>query len=668
MTIRLGRMMMLIVGTLGMAAMGAPISNSNAQSGDVQQPSAAAQTSDWQHYGNTVGGTRYSPLDQITPANVAKLQVAWTYRIGPAADSAHSSLQMTPLKVDDMVYICAATNVVDAIDAETGQLRWRFDPHTDLSRGWLHACRGVTYYRVPGASSECAQRIYATTLDARLWALDAKSGKPCAGFGTDGAVDLSRGMGDVRGGYYSLTSPPTIIRGKLVLGGAVYDNQKTGEASGVVRAFDAVTGAFAWAWDMGRPGITTEPGPGETYTLGTPNVWSLMSADETLGLVYLPMGNATPDYFGGQRRPFDDQYSSAVVALDAQTGQPRWSFQTTHHDLWDYDVPAQPTLIDLPGTDGSSTPALIQPTKRGQIFLLDRRDGKPLASVEERPVPQGAAAGDYTSATQPFSTGMPSFSSNTLQEKDMWGITPLDQLWCRIKFKQARYEGTMTPPGLQPILNYPGTLGGVDWGGVAIDPVRQLLVVNSNRLANYVRLIPRAEADRMGVKPLGEPGAKAITGIRAQGNTPFAVSATPFLSPIDVPCQQPPFGELTVVDLKSRKVVWTRVIGTARDSGPFGIPALLPIPMGTPNTGGSMITKSGLIFIGATQELAFRAIDVATGKTLWERRLPAGGQATPMSYVSPASGRQFVVIAAGGHSILRSKTGDYVVAYALPEQ
>jgi quinoprotein glucose dehydrogenase len=645
--------------------------SSTAQEAPAPSSAMTATTltaSDWPNYGNTLGGTRYSPLDQITPANVADLKVAWTYRIGSEADGLYSSLQMTPLKVGDSVYICSPQNIVDALDAETGERRWRFDPRTDLTKGWIRACRGVTYYPVPGATGECAERIYTATIDARLWSIDAKTGKACPGFGTAGAVDLSKGMGEVGGGYYTLTSAPTLVRGKIVLGGSVWDNQKTGEPSGVVRAFDAVSGAFIWAWDMGRPGVTTEPAEGETYTRGTPNVWAPTSADEALGLVYLPTGNATPDYYGGHRRPFDDMYNSSVVALDVETGQPRWHFQTVHHDIWDYDLPAQPTLIDLPGPNGTTIPALLQASKQGQIFLLNRRDGTPLAQVEEKPVPQGAVDGDHTSPTQPFSTGMPQFAQQRLAERDMWGITLFDQLWCRIRFKQARTgEGIFTPPGLKPILNYPGTLGGVDWGGVSVDPERQLMIVNSNRLANYLQLVPRAKADAMGVKARGEPGGRVNPGLIAQANTPYAASTTPFLSPLNVPCQRPPYGELTAVDLNTRQVVWTRVLGTARDSGPFNIPSMLPFAMGTPNTGGSMITKSGLVFISATQELAFQAVDAATGKTLWKVRLPAGGQATPMSYIAP-SGRQFVVLAAGGHTILQTKTGDYVIAYALPKK
>jgi quinoprotein glucose dehydrogenase len=621
---------------------------------------------DWTAYGAAAGADRFSTAAQITPQNVKDLKVAWTYRIGPASDGSTPNLQMTPLKIGDSVYICSGENVVDALDAETGVRRWRFEPHTNLKRGWVRACRGVAYYKVPNASGPCAERIYTTTLDARLLAIDARTGKACEGFGAGGTVDLSKGMGKIEASYYSLTSPPTVVRGKLVVGGSVNDNQKLGEPAGVVRAYDAVTGAFAWAWDVGRPDTTAEPPEGQSYTRGTPNVWAPASADEALGLVYLPTGNATPDYFGGARRPFDDKYSSSIVAVDVDTGKVRWSFQTTHHDLWDYDVPAQASLVDLPGPSGT-VQALVLPTKRGEVFLLDRTNGRPLTEVQERPAPQGAAKGDYTAPTQPFSVGMPGFNRDVLTEKDMWGLTPLDQLWCRIQFRLARYDGPLTPPGLKPTINYPGSQGGTDWGGVAVDPERRILVVNSSRMPNYTRLIPRAEADAMGVKPRGEKGGKPNRGVSAMGRTPYAVSTGPFLSPLNVPCIRPPYGRLSAVDLRTHKLLWSEPLGTAEDSGPWNIASHLPITMGVPNTGGAAVTRSGLIFISATQELALRAVDVRTGKILWKARLPAGGQATPMTYISPASGRQFVVIAAGGHAVMQTRKGDYIIAYALPK-
>jgi quinoprotein glucose dehydrogenase len=374
------------------------------------------------------------------------------------------------------------------------------------------------------------------------------------------------------------------------------------------------------------------------------------------------MGNATPDYWGGHRSAGSEKYSSSVLALDAASGAIRWSFQTAHHDLWDYDIAAQPTLIDLQ-IDGKTVPALVQATKRGQMFLLDRRDGTQLATVDERPVPQGPAPGDFLSPTQPFSTGLPAFDNTVLSEKNMWGTTPFDQLWCRIKFREARYEGPMTPPGVHPTITYPSYLGGIDWGGVSVDPERHLLVVNWNRVANYTRLVPRSEAPN--VRP-SESGGIHVGEPVPQIGTPFALFTAAFLSPVGIPCTEPPFGKIGVVDLASHKMLWERPLGTSSDSGPFDLRSHIPIEMGVPNTGGSMTTRAGLIFIGATQERAFRAFDINTGKLLWWAALPAGGHASPMTYISAKSGRQYVVIAAGGNAPLHSGVGDYVIAYALP--
>ena len=620
---------------------------------------------EWASYGGDPGGQRFSPLEKITPANVSKLKVAWTYRTGGPPDGVWAGLEVTPIKVGDLLVVCDSRNVVHAIDAETGQRRWVYDPKVDV-KGFpnIRACRGVAHYDVPGATGPCASRILTATLDARMIALDAATGQLCAGFGEGGMADLSVGMGAIAGGYYYISSAPAIVRGKAVIGGWVWDNQKLGEPSGVVRAFDATTGEFAWAWDIGNPGQHGQPPPGQTYSPGTPNSWAPMSVDEALGLVYVPTGNATPDYVGSHRSAEDEKYASAVVAVEADTGEPRWAFQTVHHDLWDYDVGSQPTLVDLPGPNGV-IPALIQPGKSGQIFLLDRRDGHPIASVQEVAVPQRGIPGERLSPTQPVSS-LPSALGPELTEAMMWGLTPLDQLWCRINFLQARYDGAMTPPQTdRPTINSPGYMGAVSWGGVSVDPERGLMVVNANLMATRHQLLSRAEADALGVAAKGVAGAKTVTGVTAMTGTPYASSAQAFVSPLGAPCQQPPYGELKVIDLASRKVVWSRPFGTARDSGPLGVASHLPIQMGLPNFGGSLTTRSGLIFVAATQERSFRAVDLKAGRILWQDRLPAGGQATPMTYVGPKDGRQYVVLAAGGKTLLQTKMGDYIIAYAL---
>ena len=623
-----------------------------------------ALSADWPHWGNGQGGARFSPLTQITPANVGDLRILWKASLSTSPRGETAGIAATPLMVGDSVYICNNTNEIFAFDAETGARRWHVNIGGDAGR----TCRGVAFYRVPGMSGPCAERILSATGLATLVALDARSGRRCADFGEAGVVNLLDGLTKAPRGYYYVTSAPTLVRGKVVLGGWVSDGQYWGEPSGVVRAFDAVSGKLAWAWDMGRPDRTGAPPAGETYTPATPNSWAPMSADETLGLVYLPTGNATPDYYGGQRRPFDDKYATSVVALDAQTGRPRWSFQTSHHDLWDYDVASQPTLFDLQTPQGV-VPALLQLTKRGEVFLLDRVTGRPIRKVVERSVPQaGAAPGERLSPTQPFSIEMPSFRSADIRETDMWGITPLDQLHCRIKFRKARYEGPMTPPGLTPSITSPGYLGGMNWGSASLDLDHGVMVVNTTNLANYVRLLPRSEADVRRLRPVGvDADPRDVGGAAAQQGTPYGVEVGSFLSPLFVPCQAPPFGYLSAVDLVTGKLIWSRPLGTAEDSGPLGFRSRLPIPLGTPTLGGSMTTRSGLTFIGGTLDGKFRAFDVKTGREVWKVAMTRGVFATPMTYSSPRSRRQVLLVADGGPRAFRRSEGAELVAFALPD-
>jgi len=627
---------------------------------------ARAGAGEWQHYGRDAGGSRFSPAAQITTANVGRLEVAWTYRTGPAPPG-YVTFEATPLKVGRALYLCTGYNDVIALDADSGREIWRYRARVDTADVFAFTCRGVGYYRIPGATGVCAERLYTNTVDARLIALDARDGRPCSGFGSQGATSLLAGMGEVIRGYYYVTSAPTVVHGKIVLGGWVTDGQYWGEPSGVIRAFDAVTGRLAWAFDMGRPDRQGEPPPGEHYTPATPNSWAPMSADEELGLVYAPTGNATPDYYGAQRRPFDDQYSSSVVALDAETGKVRWSFQTVHHDLWDYDVASQPTLVDLPTSQGVRK-ALLQPTKRGEVFVLDRATGEPILPVEERPVPQdGAPSSERLAKTQPYSVAMPSFRGPDLTERSMWGLTPLDQLWCRIRFRQARYEGLFTPIGQRWTVMFPGFFGGHNWGGVSVDPDAHIMVATSNRMANYNRLLTRAEIDARGLKARRPGSTEFVGGAVPQEHTPYGADVQVFFSPLQVPCQQPPYGFLSGVDLVTGRVIWHRALGTAQDIGPLGVRLGLKIPFGPPSAGGAITTAGGLTFVAASQDAYLRAFDTQSGKLLWEDRLPAGGQATPMTYISD-SGRQMVVIAAGGMASFKTRMGDYVVAFALPQQ
>ena len=444
----------------------------------------------------------------------------------------------------------------------------------------------------------------------------------------------------------------------------------TEEPSGVVRGFNPLTGELVWAWDMGREDRTGLPEEGENYTRGTPNVWSLTSADEELGLIYVPTGNGTPDYFGGHRTEAMDQYASSIVALDAGTGRVRWSFQTTHHDIWDYDVPSQPTLVDIP-VDGVIRKAVIVPTKRAEVFLLDRETGEPITEVAEIATPQTDIPEEHTAPTQPFSVGMPSFARATLTEADMWGITPFDQAACRLQFKRMRYEGPLTPPTTgYGSLYYPGVAGGMNWGSVAVDEVNHLMVVNTMHNPSVVRLIPRDEVT--------DSTQFGIGG--AQAGTPYGVYSFFFLSPIFAPCLEPPYGELAVVDLASQEILWRRPFGTAEEQGPLGIPSRMPLPMGMFYNAGSAVTGGGLIFNAGVVDSTFRAVDVFTGEEVWTDSLPGSSTATPMSYVSPATGKQYVIVTVadgGGGLSLETAVDDgtddeevpggYVMAYSLPD-
>lgn len=631
----------------------------------LTQPLTATAGNDWPHYGNDAGGTRFSPLTQITTSNVGKLEVAWEADVGPAAPGPRNALQVTPINVGDALYVCNGHNVVISLDAETGRERWRHDMTRETPPSGK-VCRGVSYYRVPDATGFCAERILATSQTPELWALDAATGRPCPDFGDEGRVRLLDGLGDVPPGYHYVSSAPQIVRGKIVSGGAIMDGQYWGEPPGVIRAYDAVTGRLAWAFDAGRPDRRGAPPSGENYTPATPNSWAPISADEALGLVYLPTGNATPDFFGGQRRPFDDDISSSVIALDAETGQLRWRFQTVHHDIWDYDVPSQPTLIDLAAPSGVRR-ALIQPTKRGEIFVLDRLTGEPIKEVRQLPVPQGGTAeGERLSPTQPFSTELPSFRGPKLREADMWGMTPIDQMVCRIAFKRSRYEGTLTPVTLErPTIVDPGYSGGINWGSVSVDVDRSIMMVNWMRLPSRVELMTRAEAQERGFGRFDGRTGQGTTQ-HPQENTPYAAKPGPFLSPLGMPCTAPPWGLVTAVDLVSGETIWSKPLGNGRDSGPLGFRTHLPITMGVPSSGGSITTRGGLVFIGATVDSMFRAFNTATGEQLWQASLPGAGVATPMSYQSSRSGRQFVVIAAGGRPSLNTRLSTKIVAYALP--
>ncbi|MGV2495189.1 membrane-bound PQQ-dependent dehydrogenase, glucose/quinate/shikimate family [Pelagerythrobacter aerophilus] len=630
---------------------------------------------DWIAYGGTQGAQRYSRLAQITPDNVGQLERAWVAHTRDLPDDMKDNsygAETTPLKIGDTLYLCSAKNILIALDPATGDERWRYDPQ--VSDEWIPytaACRGVAYHEVAAADADapCARRIIEGTLDARLIAVDAETGRPCQDFGTNGSVSITEGMGPVVPGMVSITSPPVVVRGNIVTGHQVLDGQKLDAPSGVIQAFDAVTGELAWAWDMTAPDRQGGPEDGETYTRGTPNMWTMAAADEELGLVYLPMGNSAGDYWSSDRLPAENEYATSLVALGAETGRPAWHFQTVHKDVWDYDLGSQPTLIDLPG----GVPAVVLASKQGDIYVLDRRNGNLLTAVEERPVPQGGVEPDQRSPTQPYSL-FHTLARPELDERDMWGMSPIDQMVCRIQFRRASYKGMYTPPTAdQRWVQYPGYNGGSDWGGIAIDPSRGVIVANYNDMPNYNRLVPREEANEKGWAPRGAArGGDMGGGSEGAGDpqmgAPYAIDVNagwrlPFTGLL---CKEPPYGGIRAIDLRTGETIWDRPLGSARRNGPFGIPSMMPFEIGTPNNGGSVVTAGGLIFIAATTDNLFRAIDMRTGKTLWQDVLPAGGQATPITY--EANGRQYVVVMAGGHHFMETPIGDELIAYALPAE
>ncbi len=616
--------------------------------------------SNWFAYGRTTKGTRYAPFTQINRENVSDLQVAWTYHTGDSG--AGGTDQNTPLQIGNLVYTCSYTDHVAALDADTGKPRWTFNPHAS-SPMWQR-CRGLGYFEDADTSTGklCHQRIVQTTIDARLIELDAETGKKCTGFGDGGTVNLGQGMGEIKPGFYFQTSAPLVAGDKIVIGGWVVDNQSRGEPSGVIRAFDARTGKLAWAWDMGHPNRTGAPPSGKTYTRGTPNMWTTAAYDPKLGLIYLPLGNETPDYYGVDRLAVSGEYNSSLVALDVKTGREVWHFQTVHHDTWDYDLPSQPALVDIPDGSGGTIPAVLQLTKRGQMFLLNRKTGKPIANVKEKPVPTtGGPPKEKHSPTQPYSVGMPTIGGMHLDETKMWGMTMFDQMTCRIAFHKLRYDGDFTPIGLTRAIEQPGNLGGMNWGSASVDVVNGIAYVNDIRIPAVFQLLTRKQYKEYSKT---HRGILSGHGPSPMLGTPYGLFTGMWMSSLGVPCVEPPFGTISAVDLKTHKLLWQIPAGTAEELGPAGIPLHLPMPMGMPTYAGTMTTAGGLVFFAGFQDFYIRAYNSSTGEVLWKHRLPVGASATPMTYVSPRTGRQYVVLSVGG-AARSDKSGDYVIAFAL---
>ena len=624
----------------------------------------------WPHYGGDRGGMRYSPATQISKDNVEDLDLAWSYHSGDVSDgsdgTSRTSFNVTPLLVDNTLVFCTPMNRVIAVDAETGKERWAFDPvqrQTKLPDPHSRVCRGVAYWEAETEAERagsCGRRIFTATVDSELIAIDATNGQVCGDFGNEGRVDLHVGMGKVEPWEYYVTSPPVTANDTVAVGGMVYDNLRREAPPGVIRGFDVRTGARRWAFDAVPPGYDgPPPAEGSEFVPGTANSWSILSADEDLDLIFVPMGNAATDYFAASRHGLDE-YSSSVVALRASTGELVWNYRMVNKDVWDFDTASQPVLFDFKMPDGSKIPALAQGTKMSHVFLLDRRTGVPIHGHKEIPVRTDGVPGEVLAATQPVPTFVEPLHPTKLTPDDAFGFTFWDRNSCRDEIAKYRYDGMFTPPTLAGSIQYPQNPGGMNWGSLAIDPERKLLITNLMRMANVIQLIPRAEYDAMPDKVSHWPFQ-----LQPMFGTPYAMRNFPILSPFGAPCSPPPWGTIVAVDLTTGKIAWEKPLGTIRDQAPFPI-WLWPgfKKLGAPNLGGPVATASGLVFIAATTDRYLRAFDSEAGEEVWSHRLPYTGNATPMTYRLGPDGRQYVVIASGGH--VWSEPGDALMAFALP--
>lgn len=628
-----------------------------------------ASGAQWQSYGGDAQGRRFASAEQITALNVGALEVAWIHRTGALQgrddQRARSAFQTTPILVHEKLAFCTQFSEVIALHPGSGEELWRFDPEIPLDGRPANqfTCRGVSYWpgtadNTSATAGHCASRLFVGTVDARLIALDARTGERCESFGENGEVRVEPDLQLRWPGEFQITSAPAIYRDLVITGSAIGDNLRTTAPLGTVHAFDARTGELRWRFNP-IPRDTqalqeSDWAPAEAAATGHANVWSTISVDEERGLVFLPTSSPSPDYFGGNRKG-DNRNANSVVALEGDTGEVRWAFQTVHHDLWDYDVPAQPGLYQV-FRDGRVHDVVVQATKSGLLFVLDRDTGEPFLPVEERPVPQeGVVAGEQLSRTQPFPVQPPPLVSNTLQPEDAFGISYWDKRNCARQIEVLIRRGLFTPPSEQGTLMYPFTGGGANWGSSAFDASRNLVIINMSNVASFAQLTARS-----GEAPAQDAIRDGAEFAPMEGS-PYGMQRGVLLSPLGLPCSPPPWGVLVAVDISSGRIVWRREHGTTEDLAPGG----LALPFGTPTIGGPIVTASGLIFIGAAMDDYLRAFDVETGEELWKGRLPAGGQATPMSY--SFEGKQYVVIAAGGHGRAETRLGDYLMAFALPD-
>lgn len=653
--------------------------------GSITNQRAPAETdvagNDWAAYGGTNNGARFSNLKQITTDNVSNLEVAWTYHTGDlrdAKDASEYTFEATPLKVNNSIYFCTPHNEVHALNPETGALKWKYEPTKDRSYLQQHqTCRGVSYYEAPEAAATnavqpaavanspavCRKRIFNAANDAKLLALDANTGKLCADFGNNGVVDLRANMGEIRPHALMQTAAPLVAGNLVIVGGSVMDNGfNAGNPSGVIRAYDVITGRLVWNFDPANPENTQPIAAGQTYPQDTPVAWATLSADIKNGLVYVPFGNASPDELGIERdaNSNTEKFRDTLVALDLKTGQFKWRFQSSKHDLWDRDNPSQPSLVDI-DYQGKKQPVVILPTKTGNLFVLNRLTGEAVYPINQVDVSTKGIAGEKYSPTQPVSAL--NFLPDPINEKSMWGLTPFDQMACRIDFKSLRYDGNPWTPATEGgSIIFPGNIGVFNWGSVTVDPQRQILIASPVRLAykyNLIKRTPETATQRLFTKD-GTP----YWNENFDGD--YAIHIQQLSSSLGIPCIAPPWGRMVGVDLKTGKTEWLRRVGTTKNLKTSFLPGRFPIgfPMGMVAHGGPLTTAGDLVFHGATADNFFRAYDTSTGKLLWETELPAGGQATPSTYMG-ADNKQYVVIAAGGHGSLGTKEGDAVVAYRL---
>jgi quinoprotein glucose dehydrogenase len=634
-------------------------------------PHARAQSrgaSDWGFYGGDAFGRRFSSLEQINRGNVAHLELAWLYRTGERGAgftrAGKMTFEATPVLAYGALYLETATNIVIALDAQSGKERWRFDPHIDRARRYTEAsARGVSLWEdseLRQVAVACRRRVFTGTLDARLLALDADTGRPCESFGRGGQVDLTQGIRIRDVGAYVVTSPPAIYGNLVIVGSGIGDNRAVSVERGVIRAFDARSGAQVWAFDP-IPDSPNHPGAGEwdatqAQNTGAGNAWGVMTVDEEHGLVLIPTGSASPDFYGGLRVG-SNRFADSLLVLEAGTGKLAWQQQLVHHDLWDYDVAAQPVLGDVE-VFGAPVPAVIQATKTGMLYVFERTRGRALFGISEKPVPPSLVPGEQASRTQPFSQLPALVSQAPVRPEDAWGLTFWDRGKCRDLISSLRNEGIFTPPDVHGTLLTPGYIGGVNWGGLVFDEQRQRLIGAVNHLPMVVTLLSAAQLEaqlRSQDYPHSEFGRQA--------GAPYAMRREPLLSPFGLPCTPPPWGTLVSVDLRRSRIVWQVPLGSTEGLTPWFVPTR---DFGMPNMGGPIATAGDLVFVGAAMDSYLRAFDIETGRELWKYKLPAGGQATPMTYRAGPDQRQYVVISAGGHGPLGTPRGDYVMAFALP--